>query len=183
MTEDHRDDAPQVEDPPTDPAGKTTPARPKAPRGRRDMIIKLGFLAVAIVVAVIIYFVQRQGPSLPSGWSDNLDTTLKRAKSTQRRVVVCFVERPPNPDTKKLIEITFSKEGNRTALKEGKFLPAMVDWKPEYKLLFKVKREDLPVTLILSPEGKELNRRTGYIGEVPFRQEFLSLEKVQERPE
>jgi hypothetical protein len=43
------------------------------------------------------------------------------------------------------------------------------DLAKEYEL------ESLPTWLILTPNGEVLKRREGFIGEVPFRNEFLSV--------
>ncbi|MCD6304595.1 MAG: hypothetical protein J7M21_06500, partial [Planctomycetes bacterium] len=57
-------------------------ARP-APRKRRgDTKVKLGFLLVAVAVAMAVYYlVQTRRPMLPGTWSHDLPAALKRAKA------------------------------------------------------------------------------------------------------
>lgn len=158
---------------------KTSKAEGDTNRSSRDKWIKLAFALTALVVIILVYFNQKKPATVPEGWSRDLPAALAKAKAEDRRVLVIFDSSPPSQTAKQMLNITLNRSQNTEAIEKGGFIPVMVDYSPQLGEEYILRVEDLPVTLILDPNGVELNRRTGYIGEVPFREGFLTLKEIQ----
>lgn len=155
----------------TDATPKTEPTTTgKAPR--RDRLVRWGFVGLILVV-VIVVFAMQQGRTLTiPGWGDDLAEALKQARQSGRRVVVLYVRTPPS-DTAKSIRRHAEQPANVEALQAGRFLPVVVTTAPEATGARDYEITAFPTLLILAPDGTELLRHEGLIGEVPFRQAFL----------
>ncbi len=150
----------------TSPAPTVTSAKPVERRIKR-----LFLLAAVLAVAAVMYF-QWRGPQL--GWPDNLDKTMAQAKAQDRKVVVFLKSFPIGTMEKNMVETTLSKPENKAALEKGHFLLVQVkknlsgDFARRYKI-------DVDTSmLVISPDGGSFYKAEGFIGEVPFRSDFLT---------
>jgi len=144
---------------------------PKSPHKKVGLI----FLAIAIIAVVTIQYLQRS-LAAPSGWIDNdLPEAMRQAKQRSANIVVLFVAKPPTEIDRWITTKTLSEEANMKALEDGNFVAVMVrvsgNQRAQYAEEFSV--HTFPTTLILSPDGEELNRKEGKIGETDFRDVFL----------
>jgi len=149
------------------------------PRGTRRG--KLIFLGVALAGAVVVFFfIQRRPLPLPD-WGSDLQAALDRAATENRRLLVFFMDSPPSSTAHRLAKVPLGKKANRQALEKGNFLLVKVTMdriaREKWAKRFHISR--LPTLLILGPDGAELNRRQGYVGEVAFRSDFLTCKEVQ----
>ncbi|NBB95194.1 MAG: hypothetical protein GVY16_05580 [Planctomycetes bacterium] len=150
-----------------------TGSKPK-PKSK-DRWVKIGFLVLIVVVAAVVYSLQ-QKPMTIEGWSEDLPATLTQATQQGRPVLVLFVRTPPS----KIAEQTKTailRPQNQKSMAERKLLKVLISTEPDSDVAGRYNIENLPTLLLLSPTGIELNRHDGpgHIGEVPFRQEFLSV--------
>ena len=165
--------------PESDEAGQVQPAS-KSPGYER--YIKWGFLLAIFVAATIVYFHQRKGPPSLEEWIP-LDTAQAQAKAENRPILVLVTEDPPAQTTKDMLRTTLRRPENKEAINKGRFIQArLVVESASSSLAAKYKITALPTMIILDADGKELNRRTGFIGEVAFRDGFLDCSGI-ERPQ
>lgn len=150
-------------------AAENTPTRPG-----KNKKVALAFLLVAIIGAGVIYCSHRDLPP-PPGFGDNLAEAMRLAKQRNANVVVVFVAKPPSETCRWLRNTTLCEEANTQALKDGNFVAVMIRVPPSRRseIASEFDVTEFPTTLILSPEGEELNRRVGKIGETDFRDSFL----------
>jgi len=150
-------------------AAENTPARPG-----KNKKVALAFLLVAIIGAGVLYCSHTELRP-PPGFGDDLAEAMRLAKERNTNVVVLFVAKPPSETCRWLRNTTLCQEANTQALKDGDFVAVMVrvpsSRRSEIADEFDV--TEFPTTLILSPEGEELSRREGKIGETDFRNRFL----------
>ena len=152
-------------------------ARTPASKGGKDKLVKLGFAVAAVAIMAAIYFgVQRENVQLPEEWGDDLPKALATAKAENRRVLLFVDSATSSPAARQMVSITLSKRHNRVAIEQGKFVPVAVTFTEELGRKYGIEAQILPVTAILSPEGELIRSRSGYIGEVPFRRDFLQVD-------
>ena len=158
--------------------GQSTPA------GRSDRRVMIGFLLAALLAAGLVYWLFQTGETLLKSWPVKLDDALAGAKQTDRRVLALFMSDPPSATTIRLAQTTLAKKHNKQAIRDGKFFRVKVvtdslssDLAKRYKLTI------LPTMIVLDANGKELNRREGFIGEVDFRHGLLDLTKIDAPPQ
>ena len=151
---------------------QTAAAKPKTV----DRRIKIVFLAVVLVGAAVVYVLQRRTPGFD--WPGDLDKALKQARDQKRRVLVFFTASPKSATARRLIQTTLYK--NAQAMAKERVIKVNVSLDTELKSATAVryKISSLPTFVLLSPEGKELNRREGFVGEVDFHKGFLDRSKV-----
>ena len=158
----------------------TTPARPSKAKRSADRRVKLIFFAVVIVAATAVYFSQRRGPAL-SGWGDNLDTALKKGSQEDRPVLVLFLRDPPSETMRKIQKNVLRKPESIKAMQEGKFIRVKIkltdSLDSSIAKTYRIKK--LPTMLIIGSDGKERNRRTGYIAYADFWSGFLDYSKIE----
>ena len=152
---------------------------PKDGRGLlgADHRAKVIFALVALAGCIVVYFLQRGGGELPA-WPADLAAAQQQAQSQNQRVLVLFCESQPGQITRRLAKTTLRKPENRQAIAEGHFLTVLVrlpSLSDETAKRYRI--STLPTMLILSPTGREMNRREGMIGEVQFRG-FLDQTKI-----
>jgi hypothetical protein len=152
-----------------------TPRSPSPPRPPRDRLIKWAFVGLIVLAVVAVVLMQQKKTLGIKGWSNDLSQTLATARTDNRRVVAFFV-RQPSSHTAKTIARHAIQPANVEAIDKGRFLPVVVTTEPGSEPATTYGIEAFPTLLVLSPQGEEMLRREGLIGEVPFRQEFL--EKV-----
>ena len=89
-----------------------TPANEQSPAPAQDALarekkaaldrkVKMGFIALVLVGAGVIYFYQRKPPQL--GWPKATQAMLDKAKKDGRPVALFFMARQPDGVTRKMI--------------------------------------------------------------------------------
>ncbi len=140
----------------------------------RDRAVKIGFAVAALGIGAWIYFgVQRDSVTLPAEWRSDMEPALTEARRQQRPVILLIDAPTGSQAVRQMAKITLSREHNRQAIKQGRYIPVTVTWSGEIAERFNVESTKLPTTILLDPNGVEIRRRVGYIGETPFRKEFL----------
>jgi len=143
---------------------------------RRKARAKLIFLVIIAVAVVLVYISQQSDVVLPN-WPGDLPAALVQARQEDRRVLVFFAGSPPSTNARLMSTMTLSKNGKH--IKEGKFIKVLVQIKKTDELAKRYKISGLPTFLLLDAQGKELNRRVGFVGQEPFRTEFLDCGTVE----
>ena len=158
----------------------TVPPRPSDAKRSADRRVKLIFFVVVIVIASVAYYFQRQGPAL-SGWGDNLDAALKRSRQDDRPVLVLFFRDPPSETFRKLKKSVLDKSASVEAMAKGKFIRVKIKLNAhlDSNLAKTYQIRELPTMLIIGPDGKERNRRKGYIAFADFWSGFLDCSKIE----
>ena len=155
-----------------------TSSQPPAKR-KMDRRVKLAFVIILLGGIALIWVHQRRGPSL--GWGEDLDAALEQAKDDNRPVLVFFMSSPMGELAKKNIRHTLAKKSNRQAITDHKCITVKVTLDTALKdpLAKKYRIDKLPTMLLLGPNGKERNRRVGFIGETDFRNGFLDASRIE----
>lgn len=158
----------QADSAPSPAADQPSPAEPKP----ADKRVKRLFLLVIVLAMAAVMYIQYRGPQLP--WPTDLDKTLAQAKAQDRKVVVFLRSSPIGATEKQMIETTLSKPENTAALEKGRFLTVQVkkDLASDFARRYKIDVDTC--MLVISPDGRNYHKADGFIGEVPFRQEFLT---------
>ncbi len=156
----------------------TEAGRPKHRMPSKERWVKGAFLLITVVVVAAVIMMQRSGPSLP-GWGDDLKATLAQAGREDRRVLAFFLSDPPGAEARWLADNTLHT--NRKAIEDSGILPVKVvlDTALRSETARRYEIGELPTLMVLSPNGEELNRRAGRVGEVEFRRGFLDLAVVK----
>lgn len=141
-------------------------------RSSRDKRIKWAFVGLIVVAVVVVVMMQQSKTLGIKGWSGDLSQTLQTARAEDRPVLALFVRKPPS-QTAKTIARHAIQPANVEAVEKGRFLPVVVTTDSNQEPATTYGIEEFPTLLVLSPQGKEVLRHEGLIGEVPFRQEFL----------
>jgi hypothetical protein len=146
------------------------------PRRSRNYI----FVILFLVACGLVYLNQRQPPVLNRDWPQGLAEKLEQARTENRPVLVFFMAHPPGEITRRMLDTTLRKRKNRDAITEGNFIRVRheLDESLDSELAIRYRIKRLPTMLTLAPNGSELNRREGFIGEVEFRSEFVSGEVI-----
>ena len=118
---------------------------------------------------------------LDRDWPKGLPEKLQQAKQEDRRVLAFFVAHPPGQTTRQMVRTTLAKRKNRDAITEGNYIRVrqQLDESLDSELAQRYQITRLPTMLILAPDGTELNRREGFVGEVEFRTAFLTGDVVR----
>ncbi|MFP4054408.1 MAG: thioredoxin family protein [Phycisphaerae bacterium] len=149
-------------------------------RNSRDRKVKMGFAIVALVIMAAVYFlVQRSTPDLPEEWKDDLPAARATAKEQDRRLLLFVTSATSSQAAQQMKNITLSKVYNRKAIRMGKFVPVQVIYTNEIGEAYGVDPQKLPAMVIASPDGEVQKVRYGYIGEIPFRKEFLEVDVTE----
>ncbi|MFW5732182.1 MAG: hypothetical protein ACOCZU_03130 [Planctomycetota bacterium] len=140
----------------------------------RDRAVKIGFAIVALGIGTWIYFgVQRDSVTLPEEWRTDMEPALVEAKQ-QRRPVILLIDAPTGSQAaRQMAKITLSRKHNREAIRKGRYIPVTTTWSRKIGERFGVDSTALPTTILLDPNAVEIRRHVGYIGETPFRKQFL----------
>lgn len=140
---------------------KDTPAS-----GKRN-IGKIIFLGVVIVLAFLVFKNQQRDVTFSDFWSRDLDATLKKASAEKRKVMVFFMARRQNRTSVRMIKDSLEKDQIvRSQLTRSKYLPvvAIVDRTLKDEISKKYEIKELPTLMVLSHDGKILDRRPGFTG-------------------
>ncbi len=130
---------------------------------RKDRRIKLGFLAVVVIVGGAIYLRQYFGTEI-GGFQTDLDAALVEAKAENRLVLAVIHDRPPGHQFEKLRKI-FRTKGNKKVLESTNVITVSTYLAKGDPLAVACKIERYPTTLLLSADGKLLDSRENYIAE------------------
>jgi thiol-disulfide isomerase/thioredoxin len=136
---------------------------------------KLIFLAVIIVAVALVYISQQSGAELPD-WPDDLEAALIQAKKEDRKVLVFFAGSPPSTVARTMSTGTLKK--NAKQIKRGKLITVLVQVRKTEDPAKKYGVQEYPTFLLLGSDGKELNRRVGFVGQSQFSIGFLDCSKV-----
>lgn len=132
-----------------------------------DRWVKLGFLAVVVIVAAAIYIRGRAGTSPGQGWRSDLEAALAEAKKSDRPVLVLFRPEALDEDTNFVMgEKGLRQASVNRAVKGGNYLCVEVklDAALTSTAAVKYKLTKLPTVIVLSPEGEVLQRESGRVG-------------------
>ncbi len=141
-----------------------------------DHRTKIIFLVVMVVAAVLVYvLLQRRTPGF--NWPEDLDKALEQGRTQQRNVLVFFTSSPKSATARRLIQTTLRKNVRSIAQQQVVKVNVSLDT-VNCDLAARYKISSLPTFVLLSPEGKELNRREGFVGEGDFHKGFLDCGKV-----
>ena len=142
-----------------------------------DRRTKIIFLVVLAVAAALVYvLLQRRTPGF--NWPEDLDKALEQARARQRNVLVFFTGSPKSDTARRLIQTTLRKNVRSIAKQQVVKVNVSLDRELNSDLAARYKISSLPTFVLLSPEGKELNRREGFVGEGDFRKGFLDCSTV-----
>jgi hypothetical protein len=160
-------------------AHDSAPETPKTSK-TRDRLVKLAFVAVAAAIFLIL---RCEGGEVrwPNNWQNtDFRATMQRARRENRRVVVICTYPTPGADARRMAQKPLTDATNLKTLEQGRYLTVRVPLEGEMETFFRETYDvtKTPTTLILGPTGWEYNRREGYIGQLPFSQEFLSGREV-----
>lgn len=132
-----------------------------------DRWVKLGFLAVVVIVGAAIYIRHGVGVSSGKAWRSDLDATLAEARKSNRPVLVLFRPKALDEDTNFVRgEKGLTCPSVRTAVENGNYL--CVEVRLERALTsttaVKYKLKKLPTVIVLSAGGNVLQRESGRVG-------------------
>jgi len=132
-------------------------------RSKYDRYVYAGFIIALIVGVVLIYLHQLDPANL--GWGDEHEVVLKQGIEQNRPVILLFKTSPSCEDTKRLQKMIIKK--GMAALKKHNYLTSFVPVSVGLKdtLAVEYKIEKLPTILVFSPDGTEVAREEGYIGD------------------
>ena len=148
-------------------------SRPAAKSGR-DRWIKLAFAAVAVAALILVWQLQRTKLRIP-GWGKDVQAALAQARNEGRPVLAFFIADPPSATARRMAKTTLSRGANKQAIKQGRFIRVVVVGSLASDLAKRYKVSQLPTMVIISPQGRLIKSQPGFIGEVPFRAEFLKV--------
>lgn len=143
--------------------------------------VKLGFVAVVILAAAMIYLKQRGGPAMTDEWGTDLSAGLSRAQASGCRAIVFFVSDPMGEPDRWVIDNVLTMGENRKIISEGKYVCIRVAV-PSLSTGDVTRRYNvtkLPTLLLLDSSGAELNRREVKLGQVELRNGFLDCAVIQ----
>lgn len=155
-------------------ADKDQPAPKKRLVGKR---MNLLFLVVFVVAAVLITRHQQSAGGLPD-WPSDISGALEQAAKEDRKILVFFASRPPSH-----IDIRMTEDPirhNMPFIKRDKFITVLIQVESlQSQLARSYKVTKLPTFLVLGPDGKELNRRTGFVTPREFYEGFMDCTVIQ----
>lgn len=152
--------------------------QPVSPTAKRpaDRRMKLVFLAILILAAVMIYWFQRK-PTRIAGWSIDFPSALAQAQQKNTRMLVLFTWSPPGVEDRRLIADTLQNPETLKVLNHLRYVQVHLGYS-ENKVLaesYNVRTQDLPVVLVLDAQGKELRRSSGFLREIEFCRQVLQV--------
>lgn len=157
-----------TQEPTQAPLGVPPAAAPPPRKGRRglDRWVKLAFLLIVLGwvgwQGVGWYF----GPSLPVDFTADLPGAMRQAQAQGRNVLVVVYSRPPSEDYKTLALQRMSKPRSREAMRRSNVIVVRTTSGDASARQFNV--TTTPTLLLLGPDGREIRRHVGGIGETDF---------------
>jgi len=146
--------------PPPPPASAPPPARGKP---RRDRAIKLGFLAVALLVVGWLVYRQYFGVD-PAGFRTDFEAALADAQKEGRSLLVLVHDRPPADDFERLKRILIQPANDRAmtnanVIRVSVYFDRGGSWWKKYRIKI------YPTLLLLGPDGGKTASHPGYMAE------------------
>ena len=132
-----------------------------------DRWVKLGFLAVVVIVAAAIYIRGRTGTTPGQRWRSDLQAALAEAEKSNRPVLVLFRGEALDEDTNFITgEKGLKQPSVERAVERGNYLCVEVrlDRALTSAAAVKYKLKKLPTVIVLSAKGKVLQRDFGRVG-------------------
>ena len=126
-------------------------------------------LALAVLAAAAPFLLVQVGEDIIA-WQDDVDEALTQARTSGKPVLIDFTADwcPPCRTMKKVV---FSKE-NVKRFVESNFIPVQLDLSKKNEktaaIGMRFRIQYLPTMLILAPDGTELRRESGGMGEEGF---------------
>lgn len=153
-----------------------TTMKPSSPRvGQRSYL----FWAIILVIlaAAVFYNNRMQGPPPPSAveWVSGLETAKTRAAESNRLLLIDFFAEWCGP-CRMLDHYVFPRKDVAEAL--GEWIAVKVDVDKESAIASKYEVRAMPTLVVLSPQGEELTRFTGYMDGGEFINWVKSVEKT-----
>ncbi|MCE5325540.1 MAG: hypothetical protein LLG01_03925 [Planctomycetaceae bacterium] len=151
---------------------KTRPAG-ASPRG------KWIFGLAAAIIALSIFLIQRfYEPMPPGNWAvhDDPQALFEQARTQNRRVLAFFAARPRGVDDSWMVSNTLMK--NKDNIDQANVIRLYVPVKnlASSPVAAKYQITQLPTCVLFSPNGFEIRRGQGRIGQMPFDKELLQGE-------
>ncbi len=157
------------------PADQRIPAPDPGLKPRKNSVaMKLVFLVALVGIGVAIYLIQNKPPEPPPGWLTSLDAAERLAEKEDRPMLLLVTNSPPGEMGMKILNTPLRDEGNRDLITKANYVAALVEWDRGIEQKYEVKLVDLPVLLAVDSKGKVAHRHNGYVGQIPFRDEFLA---------
>jgi len=141
---------------------------------RNDRWVKLGFLAVALVVASIVYVLQRRDPAMP-GWTSDLSATLQAASQDGKNIVVAITNKPMGFDDKQLVSKALTYPRSVEAMTSLGVHRVQLNDSDHRDVMERYGVQKLPTSLLLGPDGKEIRRHEGVMNDIAFCNDFLGI--------
>ena len=136
---------------------------------------KLIFLSLIAAAVILVYISQQSGVELPN-WPGDLSAALVQARQGDRKVLVFFADSPPSTTARNMSTTTLKM--NDKHITEDKFIKVLIQVAKTDEPAKRYNVKDFPTFLLLDAQGKVLNRRVGFVGEVAFRIGFLDCSEV-----
>ncbi len=148
---------------------------------KRDRQVKIGFLVVAAILVLLVYWWQRKPTLLPGTWLTDVPKAMEQARNEKRSVLLFFTHSAWGEAEKRIAFFGFSK--NVKALNKFDYILVKVSPSLDSDLARQYKVTKLPTLLILDPNGREKNRRELLVdvGETEFPL-FLDLSQPYKAP-
>ncbi len=146
------------------------PAAPSPPsaggKSHRDRYIKLGFLAVALIIVGWLAVRQYFGVD-PPGFIPDLDAALTQARDEGRGLLVLVHDRPPSNDFDGL-KTMLGTPGNKKAMANANVIKVSTYLKRGGDMWEKYGIKIYPTLLLLASDGTRIASHAGYMAEVGF---------------
>lgn len=101
----------------------------------------------------------------PQGWNGDLQGALQRAGESNRRVVVNFSS-PNCPPCSRMKQDVLGRASVGAALRDYECV--MVDTQADPRVVGQYAITGTPTTLVMEPDGRQVARHVGYLGEAEF---------------
>ena len=145
-----------------------------------DRWVKLGFVAVIMIVVAVVYLVQQKAPEL-EGWSSDLPGALSAARERKTRVLLVFTNNPPSQEDRNFIEKCLTWSTTRKVLAHLGYERAHLTIADHPSAAQRYQVSNAPTVLLLDPSGAVLKQRSGYMSDLTFCNEFLDVSVAEIR--
>ncbi len=145
-----------------------------------DRWVKLGFVAVIMIVVAVVYLVQRKAPEL-EGWSSDLPGALSAAKERKTQVLLVFTNNPPSQEDRNFIEKCLAWSTTRKVLKHLGYEQVHLTIADHPSAAQRYQVSNVPAVLLLDSAGTILKQRNGYMSDLTFCNEFLGVSVAEIR--
>ncbi|HAU37719.1 MAG TPA: hypothetical protein DCX07_08390 [Phycisphaerales bacterium] len=158
----------------------TEPVEKQPRKPRFDRWVKLGFVAVIVIVVAVVYLVQQKAPEL-EGWSSDLPGALAAAKERQTQVLLVFTNNPPSQEDRSFIEKCLTWRTTRNVLTHLGYERVHLTIADHPSAAQRYQVSNVPAVLLLDSAGTILKQRSGYMSDLAFCNEFLGISVAEIR--